>query len=176
MGVMRQMPNWKAPGPDNVQGYWLKNMTPLHNKLVVYLQECLDSVVVPDWLTRGRTVFIQKEKAKVNIASNYRRITWLPLVWKLLQVFISRWNLWLFRKENIIAKGCRWKCKGTGDLLFTDKIILREVQMRKKNLGVAWVDYKKAYDMVPHPCIVECFGMVGVSEQIKHCLSESMKA
>ena len=80
MGVMRQMPNWKAPGPDNVQGYWLKNMTPLHNKLVVYLQECLDSVVVPEWLTRGRTVFIQKEKAKVNIASNYRRITLLPLV------------------------------------------------------------------------------------------------
>ena len=22
MGVMRKMPNWKAPGPDNDQGYW----------------------------------------------------------------------------------------------------------------------------------------------------------
>ena len=46
-------------------------------------------------------------------------------------------------------KGCRGKCKGTGDLLFIDKMILREVRMRKKNLGVAWIDYKKAY-MVPH--------------------------
>ena len=44
MRVMRKMPNWKAPGPDNVQGYyWLKNLTPLHDKLVVYLQDCLYS-------------------------------------------------------------------------------------------------------------------------------------
>ena len=43
MRVMRKMPNWKAPGPDNVQGYWLKDLTPLHVKLMVYLQDCLDS-------------------------------------------------------------------------------------------------------------------------------------
>ena len=30
--VMRKMPNWKAPGPDNVQGYWSKNLTPSHGK------------------------------------------------------------------------------------------------------------------------------------------------
>ena len=35
MRVMRKMPNWKAPGPDNAQGYWLKNLTPLHDKLEV---------------------------------------------------------------------------------------------------------------------------------------------
>ena len=33
-------------------------------------------------------------------------------------------------------KGYRRKCKGTGDPLFIDKIIVREVQMRKKNLAV----------------------------------------
>ena len=47
--------------------------------------------------------------------------------------------------------------------------------MRKKNLAVAWIDYKKAYDMVPHSWIVECLDMVGMIEQIKHFLSESMK-
>ena len=83
MRVMRKMPIWKTPGPDNVQGYWLKNSTPLHDKLMVYLLDCLDSGVVPDWLTKGRTVLIQKDKAKGNIASNYRPITGLCLVWKL---------------------------------------------------------------------------------------------
>ena len=48
--------------------------------------------------------------------------------------------------------------------------------MRKKNLAVAWIDYKKADDVVPHFWIVECLAMVGVSEQIKYFLSESMKA
>ena len=48
--------------------------------------------------------------------------------------------------------------------------------MRKKNLTVARIYYKKALDMVPHSWIVECLGMVGVSEQMKLFLSESMKA
>ena len=48
--------------------------------------------------------------------------------------------------------------------------------MGKKNLAVELIDYKKVYDMVSHCWIVECFGMVVVNEQIKHFLSESMKA
>ena len=60
MRILRKMPNWKAHGPGNVQGYWLKNLTPLHDKLTVYLQDCLDSSVITDWLTKGRTVLIQQ--------------------------------------------------------------------------------------------------------------------
>ena len=37
--------------------------------------------------------------------------------------------------------------------------------MRKKNLAVAWIDYKKACETIPHSWIVECLGMVWVSEQ-----------
>ena len=39
---------------------------------------------VPIWLTRGRTSLLQKDKSKGNVASNYRPITCLPLMWKLL--------------------------------------------------------------------------------------------
>ena len=39
MRAVRKMPNWRAPGPDNAQGYCLKNLTPFHDKLVVHLQE-----------------------------------------------------------------------------------------------------------------------------------------
>ena len=84
MRLMIKIPNQKALGPDDVQGYWLKNLTPLHGRLMVYLQDCLDSGRVPDWLTRGRTVLIQNDKTEENIASNYQPITCLPLVWKLL--------------------------------------------------------------------------------------------
>ena len=48
--------------------------------------------------------------------------------------------------------------------------------MRKKNLAIALIDYKKAYGMAPHSWIVKCLSMVRVSEEIKHFLSESMKA
>ena len=31
---VRKLPNWKTPGPDGVQGYWLKNLPSLHDRIV----------------------------------------------------------------------------------------------------------------------------------------------
>ena len=109
----------------------------------------------------------------MNIASNYRPVICLPLLTSILadEIYDYLEKKMLLPEEQ---KGCRRKYKGTSGLLFIGKMILREVRMRKKNL--AWIDYKKAYDWVPHFWIVDCLGMVGVSEQIKHFLSESMKA
>ena len=73
------MPNWKSPGPDLVQGFWLKNFSSLHGRVRVQLKECLDSDFVPSWLTRRRTALLQKDN-KGNILSNYRPITCLPLI------------------------------------------------------------------------------------------------
>ena len=57
-------------------------------------------------------------------------------------------------------KECRRKCKGTGDLMFIDNMILREVRIRKKDLAVAWIDYKKTYHMAPHSWAGEVLSMV----------------
>ena len=107
MRVMIKMPNWETPGPDNVLGYWLKNLTPLHEKSVVYLQDCLDSGVVPGWLTRGRTVVIQKDKAKGNTASNYRPITCLTLVWKLLTCILANEIYGYLEKKMLLPENRR---------------------------------------------------------------------
>ena len=37
----------------------------------------------------------------------------------------------------------------------SDKMLMKEVKQKKKNLAMAWVDYKKVYDMVPHSWIAE---------------------
>ena len=76
----------------------------------------------------------------------------------------------------IIIKGCRRKSGGTNDLAFVDKMIMREVKMRKWNLSMIWIDYKKAYDMVPHLCIIDCLETVGINEKIRRLLAESMKS
>ena len=78
------MPNWKSPGPNLVQGFWLKNFSTLHEKVRLQLKECLDSGFVPSWLTRARNSLLQKDKIKDNVASNYSPIPCLPLLWKLL--------------------------------------------------------------------------------------------
>ena len=31
--ILGRMPNWKSPGPDLVQGFWLKNFSSLHERV-----------------------------------------------------------------------------------------------------------------------------------------------
>ena len=70
-------------------------------------------------------------------------------------------------------KGCRKGSRETNDLLYIDRGVIKEVKSRNKNLGMAWIDYKKAY-IVPHSWIIECFDLFGVAENIKSLLVNSM--
>ena len=48
--------------------------------------------------------------------------------------------------------------------------------MRKRNLSMAWIDYKKAYDIVPHSCITDYLDTVRINEKIQRLLAENMKS
>ena len=147
-------------------------------KKLLQLKECLDSGFVPSWLTRGRTSLLQKDKNKGNVASNYRPITCLPLMWKLLTGVIADQIYAHLDQEKLLPeeqKGCRKGSRGTNDLLYIDRAVIKEVKSRNKNLAMAWIDYKKVYDMVPHSWIIECLDLFGVAENIKSLLVNSME-
>lgn len=177
--ILGKMPNWKAPGPDLVQGFWLKNFTSVHSRLVVQLDDCIKNGNVPSWMTKGRTVLIIKDKNKGSIASNFRPITCLPMVWKLLTGVLAEEIYGHLDKQHAFVeeqKGCRKGARGTHDLLFIDKMVLKEARNRKKNLSMAWVDYKKAYDMVPHSWILECLNLFGIADNVKQLIQTTMKS
>ena len=173
--TLDRMPNWKSPGPDLVQGFWLKNFSSLHERVKLQLKECLDSGFVPTWLTRGRTLLSQKDKCKGNVASNYiyRLITCLPLMWKLLTGIIAHLDQDKLSQEE--QKGCRKGSRGTNDLRYIYRAVIKEVKSRSKYLAMAWIDYKKAYDMVPHSWTIECLDLFGVAENIKSLLVNCME-
>ena len=60
--------------------------------------------------------------------------------------------------------------------VFIDKMVMREVKMRKQNLWMAWIDYKDAYDMVPLSWIIYCLEAVAINEKIWRLLAESMRS
>ena len=68
------------------------------------MQDYLDSWVVPDWLKKGRTVLIQKDKAKGDIATNYRPTKCLLLVWKLLTGILLAGEIYDYLEENFITR------------------------------------------------------------------------
>ena len=114
---------------------------------------CLQAGEVPSWMVKGRTVLIQKDLTKGKIASNCRPIACLPLMWKLLTGVFSE-KLYKHLVDNKLLpdeqKGASKSSRCTKDQLLIDKTVLREVKRVKRNLVVGWIDYRKAYDMVPH--------------------------
>ena len=52
-------------------------------------------------------------------------------------------------------KVCHQGTRGT-DLLYIDQHILKENRTRRKIAAMAWIDYKKAYDIVSQSCIINC--------------------
>ena len=55
-----------------------------------------------------------------------------------------------------------------------DRCILQNCRKRKTNLSMAWVDYNKVYDMVPHSWSITTMGMVGLADNIISLIKKSM--
>ena len=174
----RKMPNWKAWGTDGVQGFCLKKITSCHERIAIQLNSLLNKeAALPLWMTLGKTILCQKDPAKGNEVSNFRPISCLPLMWKLM-ISILADGMYAYLDENSLLpseqKGCKKRSRGTKDQLLIDQMVLRDCKRRHTSLAMAWVDYRKAYDMVPHSWIVECMEIFGIAENVKEFLTGSM--
>jgi hypothetical protein len=68
-----------------------------------------------------RTVLIQKDKTKGRAPGNYRPITWLPIVWKLMTSMVAEEIYRHLEDNNLVGEeqeGCRSGYKRTKDHLW----------------------------------------------------------
>ena len=80
------------------------------------------------------------------------------------EIYYSLTSRGLFLEEQ---KGCRKGFRGIAELLYIDQHILNENKTRRKNLDMDWIDYKKAYDMVPQSWIINYLKMNKISNEVK---------
>ena len=143
------------------------------------MNRCLHGAQIPDWMTKGKTTLIQKDSSKGTAPNNYRPITCLPMMWKILtaqireKIYYSLTRRGLFPDEQ---KGCHKGSRGTAELLYFDQHILNESKTRRKNLAMDWIDYKKAYDMVPQSwMLLHCLKMYKISHEIINIIEKTMQ-
>ena len=86
---IQRVKNWKAPGPDGLQGYWIKTFTSCHERIATQLQLCLEMNETPDWLSTGKTALIMRDREIGDDVTNLRPITCLPLMWKIFTGILS---------------------------------------------------------------------------------------
>ena len=175
---LKRIPNWTTSGHDRIHGFWFKKFTSIHGRLTLETNTCLQGAHIPDWMSKGKTILIQKDPSKGTAPNNYRPITCLPMMWKILtaqireKIFYSLTNGGLFPGEQ---KGCGKGSRGTAELLYIDQHILNESKTRRKYLAMTWIDYKKKYDMVPQSWIINCLKMYKISYEIINFIEKTMK-
>ena len=99
----RKMPNRKARGKDGVQGYTLKNLISLHPLIIVQLNHILDGErPLPVWMTFEKALLCQKDPAKGSAVDNYRAISCLPLMWKLMTGMLAERIYGHLERENVV--------------------------------------------------------------------------
>ena len=70
-------------------------------------------------------------------------------------------------------KECYRGLKGCKEQLLISKAILQECTRRKKNVCVAWIDHKKAFDSLSHSWIIKTLELIGF-DNIISCTKKAM--
>jgi hypothetical protein len=69
--------NWKAPGPDGINNFWIERFTATHSYLAHYFNQFMsDAGNIPDFLVQGITYLLPKGR-DCEDPSKYRPITCL---------------------------------------------------------------------------------------------------
>ena len=132
--------------------------------LATVLNKCKEVGNVPDWLVEGRTILVMKYSKKNTEVSSYRSIACLSLICTLLAGIINDQTYEHLEENKLLPEG---KKENQKKVPRGDRCILQNCRKRKINLIMAWVDYKKAYNMVLHSWIIITLGMVGLADNIK---------
>ena len=119
-----------------------------------------------------------KGTKKRTAPNSYRHINCLPMMWKILTaqimeaIYYSLTSCRLFPEEQ---KGCRKGPEGTAELLYIDQHFLNESKTGQKNLAMTWINYKKAYHIVPQSWIINYHKMYKISHEVINSIEKIMK-
>ena len=174
---MTRAANWKSPASDRLPNFWIKQFKSLHKSMAeTYSEIVKDPKQTPDWLVEGATNLLPK-KEETLILKNYRPTACLPTTFKILISVITDRLYSHLEKEAIMTpeqRGGKKHSYGCKDQLMINNAILENCKKRKKNLSTAWIDYKKAFDSVPHSWILKCLQMYKIHPGLITFIEESM--
>ena len=166
---MKKASNWKSAGLDAVPTFWLKQLTALHHHLLnAYNQAIKHPENLPDWFTTTQTYLLAKNK-DTESPKSYRPIACLSISYKVLTSILTERSYSYMIKNNILPeeeRGCArnsYECK---DQLMINKAIIEDCKKKRKNLSMAWIAYKKAFDSVPHSWILKTLRLYRFNEKV----------
>ncbi|KAG6456631.1 uncharacterized protein LOC119190438 [Manduca sexta] len=151
--AVRKTQNWKTPGIDKIQNYYLKYFTSAHKHIAQLFNRMVKGLEpIDSWFTTVHVILIPKCDDTQD-PKNWCPIACLPSMYKLLTSIMANELYVHCDKNDILApeqRGCRRRVRGCKDHLMINKSILEDAHKCQKNLSMAWIDYRKAFDSMSH--------------------------
>ena len=104
-------------------------------------------------------------------------ITCLSTTYKLqTSVITERMNVFMMANDlfPIEQKGCKrgfYGCKGQ---LLINRMIIEDCKSKHRNLSIAWIEYRKAFDSVPHSWALKVLDLFKISPVLINFLRINM--
>ncbi|XP_044766265.1 uncharacterized protein LOC123322386 [Coccinella septempunctata] len=175
--TIKRMKNWAAPGIDGIHSYWWKALTSTHKVLARLIGGALKNPQkIPHYFTEGKTYLLPK-KEDLDHPENYRPITCLSSIYKIITSLLANKINTHLKHCNVMAweqNGCRSKSRGSKELLVIDNELTKLARRRNKNIAIAWIDYQKAYDTVPHSWLIEVLVIYKIERRVIEVLKTLM--
>lgn len=176
--AIRKLHNWKQPGSDKIHNFYYKYFTIFHDPIINIYNRLLAN---PDHIPQEMCTGVTYLKAKVDkpiSASQFRPITCLNSGYKIFTSCIAIKISDFCEANNIIAeeqKGCRKGTKGCKDQLIIDSVATKQAIRNRRNLYTAFIDYRKAFDSVPHSWLLEVLNIYKIDPVLINCIEGLMR-
>ncbi len=162
----------KAPGPDGIPNVLWKKLGSAQSRLFEWL---VDGGKVrqgyPSWLAKGRIILLPKS-GDLTQPENLRPIACLNTQYKLITGFLSQLiyehcQAILPNNQIALRKGL-WSSTHASIL---DRSMNAESLSEGRSHNVAWVDYAKAFDSIPHSYIRKLLTVLKLPKEVKNAIS-----
>ncbi|CAK1589159.1 unnamed protein product [Parnassius mnemosyne] len=176
--VINKTHSWKATGTDKIHNYWYKKFTCLHPLLLSNINTFIKTPeLLPSYITLGTTYMLPKDRSDSKNPAKYRPITCLQNIYKIITSCLSQLIYKHAISQNILAeqqKGCRKGSLGCKEQLIIDAVVSKQAVTKKRNIFTMFIDYKKAFDSVPHSWLIYILEHYKIHPQIIEFLKNAM--
>ena len=169
---------------ENARPWWntwiLVQEIHLHSRQTSTRNEQMPTRNTNTWLDDQRKDYINPNESEQKNCSKQLQTDNLPTndVLKILTAQIREKIYYSLTSRGLFPdgqKGFRKGSRHTAELHYIDQHILNETRTKRKNLAMAWIDNKKAYDMVPQSWIIHCLKIYKISYEVINFIEKTMQ-
>ena len=166
--VLKKLKPDKSPGPDGLHPKFFKELSEyMKVPLCLIFKVSLNKGILPQAWKKARVSAIYKKENK-KIASNYRPVSLTSIICKVMETLIRDHIVEHMKTNNLFSNKQYGFISGrsTSLQLLTVIDIWTEALEQGLSIDIIYMDFRKAFDVVPHRRLVGKLKSYGISTEI----------